>query len=376
MPDVRRPGFVLTYMSGKTPALVVNRGRCTCTNALLAVDLRSGLFDDGAAQSGARLSNAWDSPAARLSCELEGHPLGGGMLKLEPGEARHVLLVPDEGIDDRDGGTAPARRRRDAPVEARRMNVCEWWSLRSALAHFRHVSGDRRRARDTSSPRIGTSPAGSSSKAGSIRTRCHQFRSSTMPLSYIVWPCRGLASSWNGFKQCCEQGFTNARSCYNRLCFGTMTWSCLVSGGRLIEESRQCREQSRAVESLAFPDHQHFPTECVKRRDIPSVPLHVLFELLAPILGTGSWRRRSATASVSMPETPMYEDNLSQTRKRQIRRARQVAAMEAKAVTQRVRHAANGSLRFSCPFPRIRRISADRFPSIAGPARFLDPLTA
>ena len=104
VPDVRRPGFVLTCMSGKTPALVVNRGRCTCTNALLAVDLRSGLFDDGAAQSGARLPNAWDSPAARLSCELEGHPLGGGMLKLEPGEARHVLLVPDEGIDDRDGG--------------------------------------------------------------------------------------------------------------------------------------------------------------------------------------------------------------------------------------------------------------------------------
>ena len=104
MPDVRRPGFVLTYMSGKSPALAVNRGRCTCTNALLAVDLRSGLFDGGAAQSERRLSTAWDSPAGRLSCELEGHPLGGGMLKLEPGEARHVLLVPDEGIDDLDGG--------------------------------------------------------------------------------------------------------------------------------------------------------------------------------------------------------------------------------------------------------------------------------
>ena len=104
VPDVRRPGFVLTYMSGKSPALAVNRGRCTCTNALLAVDLRSGLFDGGAARSGQRLSMAWDSPAGRLSCELEGHPLGGGMLKLEPGEARHVLLVPDEGINDRDGG--------------------------------------------------------------------------------------------------------------------------------------------------------------------------------------------------------------------------------------------------------------------------------
>ena len=104
VPDVRHPGFVLTYMSGKSPALAVNRGRCTCTNALLAVDLRSGLFDGGAAPSGARLPKAWESPAARLSCELEGHPLGGGMLKLEPGEARHVLLPPDGGIDDRDGG--------------------------------------------------------------------------------------------------------------------------------------------------------------------------------------------------------------------------------------------------------------------------------
>ena len=103
VPDVRRPGFVLTYMSGKSPALAVNRGRCTCTNALLAVDLRSGLFDGGAARSAQRLSTAWNSPAGRLSCELEGHPLGGGMLKLEPGEARHVLLVPDTEINDRDG---------------------------------------------------------------------------------------------------------------------------------------------------------------------------------------------------------------------------------------------------------------------------------
>ena len=104
VPDVRRPGFVLTYMSGKSPALAVNRGRCTCTNALLAVDLRSGLFDGGATQSEQRLSTAWGSQAGRLSCELEGHPLGGGMLKLEPGEARQVLLMPDEGISDRDGG--------------------------------------------------------------------------------------------------------------------------------------------------------------------------------------------------------------------------------------------------------------------------------
>ncbi|MCL5884908.1 MAG: hypothetical protein M1377_06140, partial [Deltaproteobacteria bacterium] len=27
-----------------------------------------------------------------LSCEIEGHPLGGGMLKIEPREAQRILL--------------------------------------------------------------------------------------------------------------------------------------------------------------------------------------------------------------------------------------------------------------------------------------------
>ena len=90
-------------MSGRSPALAVNRSRCTCTNALLAVDLRSGLFDNGNGFCGQRLSVAWGSPVGRLSCEIEGHPLGGGMLKLEPGEARNVLLAPDAMIDQRDG---------------------------------------------------------------------------------------------------------------------------------------------------------------------------------------------------------------------------------------------------------------------------------
>ena len=102
VPDVRRPAFVLSYMSGKSPALAVNRSRCTCTNALLAVDLRSGLFQNGNGFGGQGLPAAWDSPVGRLSCEIEGHPLGGGMLKLEPGEARNVVLTPDAVIDQHD----------------------------------------------------------------------------------------------------------------------------------------------------------------------------------------------------------------------------------------------------------------------------------
>jgi hypothetical protein len=34
----------------------------------------------------------WKHPLTRLSCEVEGHPLGGGVLKLEPGEAACVAF--------------------------------------------------------------------------------------------------------------------------------------------------------------------------------------------------------------------------------------------------------------------------------------------
>lgn len=39
------------------------------------------------------IKKRWRHPLTRLSCELEGHPLGGGMLKLEPREAARVLLA-------------------------------------------------------------------------------------------------------------------------------------------------------------------------------------------------------------------------------------------------------------------------------------------
>jgi hypothetical protein len=40
----------------------------------------------------AELQRLWDRPLTRLSCEIEGHPLGGGMLKLEPREAGRVVI--------------------------------------------------------------------------------------------------------------------------------------------------------------------------------------------------------------------------------------------------------------------------------------------
>lgn len=93
VPDVRIPAFFLTYMSGMSPSLVRNAAAATCTNALHAVHLRGGI-------DGERLRVAWDSAFVELSCELEGHALGGGMLKMEPREAARVVIPSTSAIDE------------------------------------------------------------------------------------------------------------------------------------------------------------------------------------------------------------------------------------------------------------------------------------
>ena len=87
VPDVRAPDFFLTYMSGCAPGLVRNSAAATCTNAVHGVHLHDR-------SSGSRVTGSWTKPFVRLSCELEGHPLGGGVLKLEPGEAAKIAFPP------------------------------------------------------------------------------------------------------------------------------------------------------------------------------------------------------------------------------------------------------------------------------------------
>ena len=87
VPDVQVPDFFLTYMSGRMPSLVRNSAAATCTNAVHGVHVR----DKKAVR---RIIEGWDTPFVRLSCELEGHPLGGGMLKLEPREATRIMFPP------------------------------------------------------------------------------------------------------------------------------------------------------------------------------------------------------------------------------------------------------------------------------------------
>lgn len=84
VPDVQVPDYFLSYMCGVEPMLVRNDAGCTCTNSVHSVRLKAG--------ADIRTLNAWGSEFVKLSVELQGHPLGGGMLKLEPREATRVAL--------------------------------------------------------------------------------------------------------------------------------------------------------------------------------------------------------------------------------------------------------------------------------------------
>jgi adenine-specific DNA-methyltransferase len=85
VPDVQVPDYFLSYMSGLKVSLVRNEAECTCTNSVHSVRLKPGTSPD-------TLSDVWESSFVTLSSELEGHPLGGGMLKLEPREAASIVI--------------------------------------------------------------------------------------------------------------------------------------------------------------------------------------------------------------------------------------------------------------------------------------------
>jgi hypothetical protein len=91
VPDVQIPDFMMSYMAGRNVNLVRNAAGISCTNSVHAIRLRDG----GLAR---KLLPRWSSPFVKLSCELEGHALGGGMLKLEPREAGRIVFPSTSAI--------------------------------------------------------------------------------------------------------------------------------------------------------------------------------------------------------------------------------------------------------------------------------------
>jgi len=80
VPYIRKPDLFLTYMSHVSPRLVTNDAKAAHTNTIHGVFLRDPLMAEP-------LSIAFLNSATLLSTEIEGRSYGGGVLKLEPGEA-------------------------------------------------------------------------------------------------------------------------------------------------------------------------------------------------------------------------------------------------------------------------------------------------
>jgi hypothetical protein len=87
VPHVHRPDAFLTYMSGSMPHLVTNEAGAVAPNSLHLVRLTAPGW------SAKALAALWQTSLTRLSVELEGHAMGGGMLKIEPGEAERIVLA-------------------------------------------------------------------------------------------------------------------------------------------------------------------------------------------------------------------------------------------------------------------------------------------
>jgi len=95
VPDVTVPNGFLTYMSGHGPRLVRNQAKCVGTNSVHVIHLGNGV-------SMKKLLDLWGGPFTAFSCEVEGHPLGGGMLKIEPREAARILLTESTRLSKKD----------------------------------------------------------------------------------------------------------------------------------------------------------------------------------------------------------------------------------------------------------------------------------
>lgn len=81
----------LTYMSGEGPRLVSNVARVLATNSTHEVR-----FNNLVVAEAWKAALAFYCSLTLLSAEIEGHPLGGGMLKLEPSEAESTIVIRPE----------------------------------------------------------------------------------------------------------------------------------------------------------------------------------------------------------------------------------------------------------------------------------------
>ena len=95
------------------------------------------------------------------------------------------------------------------------------------------------------------------------------------------------------------------------------------------------------VKGLALPNCQDSPPCIAKRNLLRLVPNNVAIELVAPELDSCLRHRSFAAAGMAVPETAVDEDHGFVFGKDDIRRPRQVAAVESEAKSETVQQFSN-----------------------------------
>jgi len=88
VPDFEPPDAFLQYMCGGRPRIVLNEARASCTNSLHRITWKP----ESSGIDPRWFALAMLTSLTRLSAELIGRKYGGGLLKLEPRDARRLLL--------------------------------------------------------------------------------------------------------------------------------------------------------------------------------------------------------------------------------------------------------------------------------------------
>ena len=89
VPHVSVPDAILTYMSGQGPRFVANVAGVVVPNTLHMIRFHAW------APPAMAIAASFQTSLTQLSAEIEGHRMGGGLLKLEPTEAEQVVFCSE-----------------------------------------------------------------------------------------------------------------------------------------------------------------------------------------------------------------------------------------------------------------------------------------
>lgn len=143
--DMVAPDAMFHYMTGGTPRVVLNEAKSLCTNSIHRLFWKEGAYDRSAIAASSCTS------LFELECEVTGRTFSGGLLKLEPSDAK-LLKVTASGprLDDRLDRLLKAGDHRGARLLADQKLLLEKGVTAEELKHIRRLVGiyrDRRAGR-------------------------------------------------------------------------------------------------------------------------------------------------------------------------------------------------------------------------------------